>query len=122
MKVLCKEPGKKPEIIEISNTLEALQKKVDGYIQFVYPFEAQIGLIVNEEGKLLKLPLNFGLLAEGKAYDVIAGTALFVGLTGEECCDLDSRQIEAVLSLFAGLPFSLKVNKTIIPAIETTQL
>lgn len=49
---------KKPEVMEIEDTLESLQKMVGGYIEVVYPFDDPVGLIVNEEGKILKLPPN----------------------------------------------------------------
>ena len=42
-------------------------------IEVVYPFEDNVGLIVNEEGKINGLPLNRALRDEkGEIYDVIA--------------------------------------------------
>lgn len=35
MKAVYKRPGLPPEIIEVENTLEALQEKVGGYIETV---------------------------------------------------------------------------------------
>lgn len=50
MKILVCEPGKHPYVKDIEHTLENLQAEVDGYIQAIYPFEEQVGVIVNEEG------------------------------------------------------------------------
>ena len=57
MKILVCEPGKHPYVKDIEHTLENLQAEVDGYIQAIYPFEEQVGVIVNEEG----LPSLFAL-------------------------------------------------------------
>lgn len=81
MKVLKKEPGKKPEWVEIDNTLEALQKAVGGYIQAV-PYYNYV-VICDEEGRL-----------KGKAYNqaiggvTFVGTILIVGDDGEDFTDL----------------------------------
>ena len=47
IKVVLAEPGKKAKVTEIENTLENLQKIVGGYIECVYPFEDNVGLIAN---------------------------------------------------------------------------
>ena len=46
--VVLAEPGKKAKVTEIEN----LQKIVGGYIECVYPFGDNVGIICNEEGKL----------------------------------------------------------------------
>ena len=75
MRILKIEPEHKPERADIPDTLEAMQKVVDGYIQAVYPFEEPVALICNEEGKLNGLPLNRALWDEdGNLYDIISGT------------------------------------------------
>lgn len=61
MTVLVVEPWKRPYTAEIPAGLESLQKMVGGLIQAVYPFEDNVALIVNDEGKLLGLPLNHPL-------------------------------------------------------------
>ena len=82
MNVLVIEPMKHPVEKEISNELESLQKEVGGYIECIYPFDDEVGLICNEEGKLQGLHSNRGLYDEnGELYDIIAGNFLIVGLT-----------------------------------------
>ncbi len=95
MTVLLVEPNQHPRPVEIGTELEDLQKAVGGYIEVVYPFEDQVGLIVNEEGKLDGLPLNRALRDDsGEIYDIIAGTFLVVGLTEEDFGSLSPEQIK----------------------------
>lgn len=80
MKILKIDPGKKPEAMDIDNSLESMQALVGGMIQAVYPFNEPVALICNDEGKLLNLPLNRVLRTpEGMIYDIISGTMLLCG-------------------------------------------
>lgn len=84
MDVLLIKPGMYPQQIQIGTELEDLQKAVGGDIQAVYPYEEEVALIMNEEGKMHGFELNRSLRDEkGEAYDIIAGDFLVVGL-GEE--------------------------------------
>ena len=82
MKAIRKKPGCAPEIIEVENTLEALQQEVGGYIEAVtLPYGAAI--ICNEEGRILGLPDN------GPVGGVdFVGTILVVGRNKDEFCDV----------------------------------
>ena len=82
MKAIRKKPGCAPEIIEVENTLEALQQEVGGYIEAVtLPYGAAI--ICNEEGRILGLPDN------GRVCGVdFVGTILVVGRNKGEFCDV----------------------------------
>ena len=82
MKAIRKKPGYEPELIDIDNTLKALQQEVGGYIEAVtLPYGA--ALICNEEGRILGLPDN------GRVCGVdVVGTVLIVGTKGEEFCDV----------------------------------
>ena len=93
--VLLVEPEKYPEQIEIGTDLSDLQEAVGGYIEVVYPFDDEVGLIMNEEGKLDGLPLNRALRDdEGKIYDVVAGSFLIAGLSEDGFDSLTHEQIE----------------------------
>ncbi len=48
-------PGAYPEKVSIGTELEDLQKMVGGYIEVTYPFSEEVGLVMNEEGKLNQL-------------------------------------------------------------------
>ena len=75
-------PGAQPEIIEVDNTLAALQTEVGGYIETV-TIASDAVVICNEEGRILGLPDN------GRVCGVdVVGTVLIVGTKGEELCDV----------------------------------
>ena len=95
MTVLLVEPEKYPRPVEIGTDLEDLQKAVGGYIEVTYPFDENVGLVMNEEGKLEGLPLNRALRDdEGQIYDVVAGSFLVVGLTEESFGSLTPDQMQ----------------------------
>ena len=72
--VVLVEPGKYPKLVEIEDTLEAMQETVDGYIEEYMPFDDEVAIVCNEEGKVNGLPLNRAVYSENKEIlDVIAG-------------------------------------------------
>ena len=87
MKAFRKRPGEGWELIEVENTLEALQKQVGGHIETV-SFMKNTCIICNEEGLLIGLPVNVFLDYPFR------GTLLIVGVDGEEFCDVDERMKE----------------------------
>lgn len=94
MTVLVVEPMKEPYVKTVHTGLEYLQSEVGGMIEVAYPFEDNVGLIMNEEGKLEGLPLNRGLFDEdGHLYDIVAGTFMVVGLTEDDFGSLTPDQI-----------------------------
>lgn len=101
IKVLKIKPDQHPEVVEIDDELSSLQTAVDGYIECVYPWDADVGIICNDEGKLLGLQLNRALYDEnGKMTDIIAGDFLVVGLTDIGFCSLTDEQIAHYSKLF----------------------
>ena len=93
--VLVVPPLKDPYIKEIDTGLESLQKEVGGNIEVTYPFDDNVGIICNEEGKINGMELNRALYDDnGKMYDIIAGTFLVAGLGDENFISLTkSRRI-----------------------------
>ena len=76
MKIIRVEPEKKAQIVEIENSLEGMQTVVGGLIQAISPFDDEVVLVCNEEGKMLGLPLNRTLQEmEG----IICGTFFICG-------------------------------------------
>lgn len=86
---IIKKPGEKAEIKPIRNTIEELQEIVGGYIETLKWTNDSV-LIMNEEGKLLGLPVNFPIWN-----DVIVGTAVVVGTKEDEFTDVPLDAIEA---------------------------
>ena len=85
MTAIIKRPGQPAFRREIDNTLEALQELVDGYIETLTI--GNIVMVINEEGKLRRLPLNFRL-----GSDSIRGTAVFLSTDGDDFCSLGTEQ------------------------------
>ena len=72
--VLLVEPGKYPKPIEIEDTLEAMQEVVGGDIEEYMPFDDEVAIICNEEGKMNGSELNRAVYSKDKQIlDVIAG-------------------------------------------------
>ena len=94
MKVIKKEPGEKPRIVSIPNTLEALQEAVGGRIETVRLFEDAC-LVCDEEWRLKGKPYNNILGVE------FGGTILLAGVSGEEFCDVPGG--EFTLDLLKGV-------------------
>lgn len=90
--VWIKHPGDPPRHVWISDSLEALQKNVDGYIETVTLAE-ELVVICNEEGRLMNLPYN----CEVCGIDFV-GTIIFAGIQGEEFadCPLDTKRMKAM--------------------------
>lgn len=73
--VIIKRVGQVPYRTSISNTLENLQKHVNGYIEVV-GIAGDAVIIVNEEGKIRgDIPYNCDLMG-----DHIFGTIIFAGI------------------------------------------
>lgn len=73
MKVVMVEPEKEARIVDIGTGLEAMQQAVGGWIETMYPFEEEVAIVCNEEGKMTGLPLNRAIYMEGEMIDIIAG-------------------------------------------------
>ena len=114
MTVLLVEPEKHPRPVEIGTNLEDLQKAVGGYIEVTYPFDENVGLVMNEEGKLEGLPLNRALRDdEGQIYDVVAGSFLVVGLTEESFGSLTPDQMQKFEQQFHQPEVFIRMGKGI---------
>lgn len=68
--VLLVEPNKYPKMIEIDDTLEAMQAMVGGDIEEYMPFEDEVAIVCHEEGKLIGLPPNRAIYAEPETVDL----------------------------------------------------
>lgn len=104
MKVLRVRPKHYPEVIDIDCSLESLQKEVEGPIQVVYPWDDEVALICNEEGKLDSDAVehyNRVLATElGVPYDIVVGAFLIVGLTEDDFGSLSPELLEKYEKLF----------------------
>ena len=58
IKVLLFKPGEYAKTVEIDDTLEGMQEAVGGWIEEYMPFEDDVAIVCNEEGKINGLPPN----------------------------------------------------------------
>lgn len=115
MKVLVVEPMQEPYVKEIDKGLTSLQKEVDGSIQAVYPFEEEVAIVCNEEGKINGLELNRALYDEdGKIYDILAGTFLVCGLTEDNFGNLPDDLINKFSAQFKQPEMFIKIEDEIV--------
>lgn len=68
--VLLVEPDRYPRMIEIDDTLEAMQAVVGGNIEEYMPFEDAVAIVCHEEGKLIGLPPNRAIYAEPETVEL----------------------------------------------------
>ena len=73
--VLYLQVGKLPQTVSIDNSLEAMQQLVGGYIEEYMPFDDEVALICNEEGKMNGSSLNRAVYDEHskEMIEIIAG-------------------------------------------------
>lgn len=83
IKAIYKRVGFDPVAVEIPNELGHLQMMVGGFIEAVgWYFYKGMVMLVDEEGKLDRRPLNFVYKGEQ-----IVGSVLWVGTKGDEFAD-----------------------------------
>ena len=84
MKVIAKAPHEAPIILEMENTLEALQAAVGGYIETL-TITSDACIVCNEEGAINDMPFNCRLMGQQ-----FFGPILVVGVKGDEFTDIYS--------------------------------
>ena len=104
IRVLCVAPEKKLTIVTLENELHSLQDAVSveagerGLIELI-GVENGVDIMLNEEGKLLGLPLNrrFG-------NDILVGAFYVVGVDGEHLASLPGAMVEKYRKVFDEVP------------------
>lgn len=101
IKVVLVKPKEKAVITEIGADLKSMQEAVGGMIQAVYPFDEQIAIVCNDEGKILELPLNRALkTTDGEIIDIIAGDFFICDCSGENFGSLSDEQLSRYSEMF----------------------
>ena len=93
LKVIICPAEREPYAANVSDSLEALQKIVGGYIKTVTVFTDAV-VICNEEGRILGLPENRSFFISG-----ICGDCLICGVDGEEFASLSEPDCGKLLKL-----------------------
>ena len=101
IKVVLVKPMKRPEIAVIDTDLDSLQNTVGGLIEAVYPYDEEVCIVCNEEGKNLRLPLNRALKdQDGQITDIIAGDFFICDCTSENFGSLSDEQLKRYSDMF----------------------
>ena len=113
IRVVLLEPGKLARVADIDSSLEGLQKTVNGLIEAAYPFEEEVCIICNEEGKLNGMPLNRAIRCEGQITDIIAGPCFVCSCDKASFGSLTEAQQQKYLKMFKYPEHFLKINNQI---------
>lgn len=113
IRVLLLEPGKLARVVDIDYSLEGMQKTVNGLIEAAYPFEEEVCIICNEEGKLNGMPLNRAIRCEGQITDIIAGPCFVCSCDKASFGSLTEAQQQKYLKMFKYPEHFLKINNQI---------
>ena len=117
MKILLIRPMEVPKEMEIEDSLEKMQRLVGGYIQEIMPFDDDVALVCNEEGKFMGLPLNRAIQDErGKVVDIIAGDFFLcrAPVESENFESLTKEQVEKYKKRFHNPERFLKAGNEIV--------
>lgn len=114
IRVLIVEPLELPRKAIIPNTLKAKQEIVEGLIEAVYPFQDQVALVCNDEGKLIGLPLNRRV-----GGDIIAGTIIVCGIDNRNASfsSLSEEQVKCYSDMFKTI--EIYMSRGSIPVAES---
>lgn len=82
MKAICKKPGEPAEVVDIENSLEALQEAVGGHLES-FTFAVDACVLCDEDGRWKGYPHNTVICGVE-----FAGPILIVGVAGEDFTDL----------------------------------
>ena len=95
-------PGKSARIAEVGTSLDAMQRTVCGSIEACFPFEEQVCIVCNSEGKINGLPLNRAIRDEdtNEIVDIIAGTFFICDCSGESLGSLSKEQQKRYLEKY----------------------
>jgi len=103
IKVLIVEPMKAPRHMLIEQSLESLQKIVGGEIQEIMPFEENVCVICNVNGKADGLqPNRFIRDKSGVPSDILCGTFIVAGAGSENYDSLTDEQAEKYARIYEG--------------------
>lgn len=117
IKVILVQEGKLAKSVSIENKLEAMQELVGGQIEEYMPFEDEVAIICNEEGKIRSLPLNRAIYAEAtnEMIEIIAGDFFlaYAPIDSEKFESLPKELEEKYLKKFKKPEKFIKLNNEI---------
>ena len=113
--VVMVKPGQRAYCDCLDNTLESLQKAVEGDIEAFYPFREDVCIICNDIGKLNGMPPCRALCDEnGSLLDILYGPFFLCGCSGEDFSSLSEKQLERYTNLFLYPEYFLQAGEDLI--------
>ena len=101
IKVIILEHGKLARVAMITAALAAMREVVQGDVEIIYPFEEDVCIVCNENGKISGLPMCRVLLDDDREIrDVICGPAFICSYTDEGFGSLNDEQLDKYLRQF----------------------
>lgn len=111
--VMC-EPDKMARIETIGTELSDLQNAVGGgFIEPYYPFEEQVCIVCNDEGKINGMPLNRAVKRDGKIHEIIAGPFFICDCSKPNFGSLSLEQQNKYMEMFKFPELFFRVGKEI---------
>lgn len=116
IRVVLVEPGKKARIADIEASLEGYYRAINAdTIQAVYPFEEEVCIVCDEEGKLTGREPNRALRDEEtkEIYDILVGSFFVCSCSGENFGSLSPDQQRRYLERYKWPEAFININGTI---------
>ena len=111
IRVVFLEPHKMASTVEVKNTLEDMQALVNGNIEPFYPFDEEVCIICNEEGKINGMEPNRAVYDdEHNMVDVVFGPCFICDCKGENFASLTEEQIERYTEMFRRPEYIFKAG------------
>lgn len=112
IRVVYCEPGQLARITEIGTELANLQQAVGGgLIETFYPFEEEVCIVCNDEGKFNGMrPCRAVYGEDGKMMDIIFGPFFICDCSGEEFASLSDEQLERYANQFCYPEHYLRID------------
>ena len=101
IRVVMVRPGERAVVTELSAALPDYQEAVGGCIEAFYPFEEEVCIVCNEEGKLNGMEPCRAVYDGGEIVDIVFGPFFICSCAGEDFSGLDQEQAERYQELFA---------------------
>ena len=110
IKVVLLEPGKLAKVADIDASLYGMQRVVGGNIEVYYPFEEEVCIVCNEEGKINGMSLNRAIYDGNEMVEIIAGPCFICDCSGENFRSLSDEQLKRYSRQFKYPEEFIKMN------------
>ena len=100
MKVLKYEPGKEPALVNVTNTVNGIQKAIGGFFE-IYRMSDDVALLCDGEGRIKRLPFTASVVIPSLGLTSFCGPMLIVGLYKGNFTSLPEEQVNHIKQCIA---------------------